>query len=108
MKIEFLLLREYGEQSERKTEQIPLFFPLLAYYIESSFLSSRTRQGYVTRWPCPRVLPRGHTAQQARGGIFKLSLIGNFGVTGVCHSREKLKFAVVSANVGRHTTGIVW
>ena len=26
MKIEFLLLPEYGEQSERKNEQIPLFF----------------------------------------------------------------------------------
>ena len=32
MKIEFLLLPEYGEQSERKNEQTPLFFkfPLLA------------------------------------------------------------------------------
>ena len=30
MKIEFLLLPEYGEQRERKNEQIPLFFPLLA------------------------------------------------------------------------------
>ena len=30
MKIEFLLLPEYGEQSERKNEQIPWFFPLLA------------------------------------------------------------------------------
>ena len=34
MKIEFLLLPEYGEQSERKNEQIivPLFFPLLALW----------------------------------------------------------------------------
>ena len=30
MQIAFLLLPEYGEQSERKNEQIPLFFPLLA------------------------------------------------------------------------------
>ena len=30
MKIEFLRLPEYGEQSERKIEQIPLYFPLLA------------------------------------------------------------------------------
>ena len=30
MKIEFLLLPEYDEQSERKNEQIPLSFPLLA------------------------------------------------------------------------------
>ena len=30
MKIEFLLLSGYGEQSERKTKQISLFFPLLA------------------------------------------------------------------------------
>ena len=30
MKIEFLLLPEYGEQSERKNEQIPVFFQLLA------------------------------------------------------------------------------
>ena len=31
MKIKFLLLPEYGEQSKRKNEQIPLFFPLLAW-----------------------------------------------------------------------------
>ena len=30
MKIEFFLLPEYGEQSQRKNEQFPLFFPLLA------------------------------------------------------------------------------
>ena len=30
MKIEFLLLPEDGEQSKRKNERIPLFFPLLA------------------------------------------------------------------------------
>ena len=30
MQIEFLPLPEFGEQSERKNEQIPLFFPLLA------------------------------------------------------------------------------
>ena len=29
MKIEFLLLPEYGKQSEQKNEHIPLFFPLL-------------------------------------------------------------------------------
>ena len=29
-KIEFLLLPEHGEQSEKKHERIPLFFPLLA------------------------------------------------------------------------------
>jgi hypothetical protein len=28
MKIEFLLLPEYGEQSEQKNEQIPLFYPM--------------------------------------------------------------------------------
>ena len=28
MKIEFLLLPEYGEQSEQKNEHIPVFFPL--------------------------------------------------------------------------------
>ena len=43
-------------------------------YIESSFLYSRTSRGYITRRPCPRVLPRGHTTQRARWEIFKLSL----------------------------------
>ena len=31
MKFEFLLLPEYGEQSERKNEQIPLFFPVVKF-----------------------------------------------------------------------------
>ena len=39
------------------------------------FLYSRTRRGYITRLPCPWVLPRGHTTQLARGEIFKLSLV---------------------------------
>ena len=38
------------------------------------FLYSRTRQRYITRWPCPRVRHRGHTTQRARGEIFKLLL----------------------------------
>ena len=49
--------------------------------IVSSFLYSRTRgrRGYILllnpgRLPCPRVLPKGHTTQRARGEIFKLSL----------------------------------
>ena len=37
------------------------------------FLYSRTRRGYINRRPCPRVRPRGHTTQRARGEIFKLS-----------------------------------
>ena len=37
--------------------------------------SSRTRRGYmINSRPCPRVRPRGHTTQRARGEIFKLSL----------------------------------
>ena len=39
--------------------------------MESSFLYSRTRRGYINSRPCPRVLP---TTQRARGEIFKLSL----------------------------------
>ena len=43
------------------------------YYIESSFLYSRTSTGYITSRQCPPVLPRGDTTQRARGEIFKLS-----------------------------------
>ena len=43
--------------------------------MESSFFSFRTRRGYINRRPCPRVRPRGHTTQRARGEIFKLSLL---------------------------------
>ena len=44
-------------------------------YMESSlFFSSRTCWGYINRRPCPRVRPRGHTTQRARGEIFKLSV----------------------------------
>ena len=35
-------------------------------YMESSFLYSRTRRGYITRWPCPRVRLRGNTTQLPR------------------------------------------
>ena len=48
------------------------------YYIESSILYYWTLQGYITRRPCPRVLPRGHTTQRARWKIFKLSLTVTF------------------------------
>ena len=95
MKIEFLLLPEYGEQSERKNEQVPLSFPgplrlasgprLAAMqrgnghcYMESSLFSSRTRRGYINRRPCPRVRPRGHTTQRARWPGRRLDDIQDF------------------------------
>ena len=70
---------------DRKNEQIPLFSVPAAglaamqrgnghCYMESSFFPSRTRRGYMNRRPCPRVRPRGHITQRARGEIFKLSL----------------------------------
>ena len=45
---------------------------LLLHGIFSSVLSNPP--GYITRLPCPRVRPRGHTTQRARREIFKLSL----------------------------------
>ena len=40
------------------------------YYIKSSSLYSRTSLGYITRRPCPRVLPRGaHNPAGTRGDI---------------------------------------
>ena len=51
-------------------------------YIESSFLYSRTRRGYITRWPAvPSGAAQGpgrHTTQRARGEIFKLSLLSGY------------------------------
>ena len=47
------------------------------FYIDSSFLYSRTRRGYITRRPCPRPRARGTRDYPAgtRGPeIFKLSL----------------------------------
>ena len=48
------------------------FFFVFFCYMESSFSSSRTRRGYFRR-PYPRVRPRGHITQRARGEpeIFK-------------------------------------
>ena len=78
MKFEFLLLPEYGEQSERKNEQIPLFFQAVpaaglaamqrgnGHCYESSFFPSRTCRGYINSKPYPRVLPRG-TLRQPSG-----------------------------------------
>ena len=67
MKIEFLLLPEYGEQSERTNEQIPLFFPLLALppcsgqnYIDFGILPA----GRALRCG-PGTLPGGHAGIQA-------------------------------------------
>ena len=64
-------------ESERENEQIPCSSEAAAgpglaaimmqrgnghYYIDSSFLYSRTRRGYITRRPCPRV-PSGHAGR---------------------------------------------
>ena len=42
-----------------------IFFPVF---------SNRRKCHGITRRPCPRVRPRGHTTQRARGEIFKLLL----------------------------------
>ena len=82
--VSFGSLPEYVEQSERKNEQIPLFFPLLDKQPCSRETAITTLNLLCcileSAWdfipgPCPRVRPGGtDTTQRACGENFKLSL----------------------------------
>ena len=95
----FFVLHQFADKRAKKwTNPVVLPAACLAamqrgnghFYMESSFLilePGPRRRGYINRRPCPRVRPRGHTTQRARGEIFKLSL-----PTGQSNSwNEKLK-----------------
>ena len=74
MKIEFLLLPEYGEQSKRKNEQIPLSSRCGLATMQRGD-SHRLDQRYCCLFlGCSGLYPTRHATQRARSEIFKLSL----------------------------------
>ena len=83
MKIEFLLLPEDGEQSEKKLNESLCSTRCGMAALQRESTTAHMAKGLLihsgTLWiisqqPCPRARPRRHAARRARGEIFRLLL----------------------------------